>query len=55
MPDPAAPPASPRITFVVHGKKPRKCRLPGLDIGPVGRVAGRPVLWRCYLDGLYSN
>ena len=46
---------SPRITFVVRGKKPHKARLPGLDIGPVGRLNGRPALWRCYLDGLLSN
>lgn len=55
MPSPYAEATSPRTTKVMRGRKPHKARLPGLDIGPVGRVNGKPVLWRCYLDELFAN
>jgi hypothetical protein len=52
MPSPYAAAWSPRINFVIHGRKPAKYRLPGLEIVVHAKAAK---LWRCCLDGLYSN
>lgn len=48
---------APRIFFTLFGRKPAKCRLPGLDTNGIvcGRLAPGRFVWRFCLNGLYSN
>jgi hypothetical protein len=46
---------SPRINFVVIGKKPRKADLPGLEIIVGGKYPSGVRVWRCCLDQLFAN
>lgn len=45
----------PRISFIVHGKKPCKVNLPGLDIVFCARYPNGGKAWRCCLNGLLAN
>lgn len=55
MPRPPAHTWPVHIWFMAYGKKPRKCDLPGLQIGAAGQYPSGVRVWRCFFEGLLSN